>query len=80
MTAPLPLNLEGLLCTADDIVLNFLCKYGELCTIACYTNNQILVLFRMSLSFQKGLFIDNVELYVHSFVIKVGTNHRCESL
>ena len=49
--------------SADDLILYILAEFCEECTVSCYTNYEVLVLFRMLLSFDQSVVVDIVELH-----------------
>ncbi len=47
---------------------------------ACHPNYQVLIIFRMSLSVQKGLTAHYIKLHMHTLLIEKGTDQSYEFL
>ena len=69
--------VKALLCTVDDLVLQFLAQVAEVIAVACNAYDKVLVLLGVCLGGKEGLTVDNVELDVVTVHIEVGADKVC---
>ena len=69
---------EILLCTLNDVILHVFCQLCEVCAIAGYTNNKVLILFRILLSCDQCGLVHYIKLHFHTFTFKISAYHCCK--